>query len=101
MWVSFIILLRPLFLYKHLTNLNDLDLSGPMRQGVHDFLIAVHLKTHSAARQSTSYEYIIPLNADLYNKDVFDPETENRYPHVLGPSACILPIMKAESIRQK
>lgn len=76
-------------------------MSGEIRQGIHDFLIAVHFKTHAAARQSTSNEYIIPLNSALYGKDVFDPESENRYPHILGPSACILPEMKAEPIRRE
>jgi hypothetical protein len=77
------------------------DLSGPIRQGIHDFLIAVHLKTHSAARQSTSNEYIIPLNSNLYGKDVFDPESEGRYPHVFGPTMCILPVMKSEPVRKE
>jgi hypothetical protein len=78
-----------------------LDLSGPIRQGIHDFLIAVHLKTHASARQSTATEYIIPLGSNVYGKDVFDPESEGRYPHVLGLTSCILPVMKAEPIRQE
>lgn len=74
-------------------------LSGPMRQGLHDFLIAVHLKTHADARQSSAQEYVIPLIAELNGKNVFNPETEERYPQVLGPVVSILPVMKSEPVR--
>ncbi|KAI6237110.1 hypothetical protein M3Y95_00230500 [Aphelenchoides besseyi] len=75
-------------------------LSGDIRQGLTDFLIAVYLQTHASARQSTANEYIIPLVPELYGKDVFDTETEGRYPHVLGTSTCILPVMKSEPLRE-
>ncbi|KAE9549703.1 hypothetical protein FO519_007091 [Halicephalobus sp. NKZ332] len=75
-------------------------LSGPMRQGLHDFLIAVHLKTHADARQSTAQEYVIPLVEDLLGKNVFDPENEGRYPQILGSAVSILPVMKSEPVKK-
>ncbi|TKR86982.1 hypothetical protein L596_011471 [Steinernema carpocapsae] len=75
-------------------------LSGQMRQGFHDFLIAVHLKTHTDARLSTSREYVIPLLPSLCEKNVFDPESENRYPQILGSTVSIRPIMKSEDVRK-
>jgi ryanodine receptor 2 len=35
---------------RHLTNYTVSDLSGPLRQGFHDLLISLHLKTHADAR---------------------------------------------------
>uniref|UniRef100_A0AC34QR18 Ryanodine receptor n=1 Tax=Panagrolaimus sp. JU765 TaxID=591449 RepID=A0AC34QR18_9BILA len=74
-------------------------LSGPIRQGLHDFLIAVHLKTHADARQSTAQEYVIPLVDELTGKNVFDPDNEGRYPQILGPAVSILPTMKSEPVK--
>ncbi|CAD5230370.1 unnamed protein product [Bursaphelenchus xylophilus] len=74
-------------------------MSGPIRQGVHDFIIAVHLQTHAAARLSTSKEYVVPLVPELSGMDVFDSEAEGRYPHILGSTVSILPVMKYEEIR--
>ncbi|KHJ88238.1 SPRY domain protein, partial [Oesophagostomum dentatum] len=54
-------------------------LSGPMRQGYHDLLIALHLQSHATARQSMSREYVIPLCEQLHNQNVFDPDTETRF----------------------
>ena len=71
-----------------------------MRQGLHDFLIAVHLKTHADARQTTAQEYVIPLIDDLTGKNVFDPENEGRYPHILGSAYSILPVMKSEAVKK-
>lgn len=72
-----------------------------MRQGYHDFLIAVHLKTHADARQSAAKEYIIPLVRDLQQKNIFDDDSDNRYPHVLGPVVSILPVMMSEPVKQE
>ncbi|KAK0411652.1 hypothetical protein QR680_005766 [Steinernema hermaphroditum] len=74
-------------------------LSGEMRQGFHDFLIAVHLKTHADARLSTAKEYVIPLVTALADKNVFDPDAENRYPQILGNTVSIRPQMKSEDVR--
>uniref|UniRef100_A0A914PH55 Ryanodine receptor junctional solenoid domain-containing protein n=1 Tax=Panagrolaimus davidi TaxID=227884 RepID=A0A914PH55_9BILA len=70
-----------------------------MRQGLHDFLIAVHLQTHAYARQTTSQEYVIPLITELTGKNVFDPDCEDRYPKILGPVVSILPEMKSEPLK--
>uniref|UniRef100_A0A1I7XMG4 B30.2/SPRY domain-containing protein n=1 Tax=Heterorhabditis bacteriophora TaxID=37862 RepID=A0A1I7XMG4_HETBA len=74
-------------------------LSGPMRQGFHDLLIALHLKTHASARQSMSREYVIPLVKNLENKNVFDPDTETRYPQLMGEVHSMLSVMVAEPVK--
>uniref|UniRef100_A0A1I7Z2U2 B30.2/SPRY domain-containing protein n=1 Tax=Steinernema glaseri TaxID=37863 RepID=A0A1I7Z2U2_9BILA len=74
-------------------------LSGEMRQGFHDFLIAVHLKTHADARLSTAKEYVIPLLPALRDKNVFDPDAEHRHPQILGETVSIRPHMKSEEVR--
>ncbi|KAJ1347271.1 hypothetical protein KIN20_002292 [Parelaphostrongylus tenuis] len=74
-------------------------LSGPMRQGYHDLLIAIHLQTHARARQSMSREYVIPLCGQLQNQNVFDPDSENRYPQIMGETYSMLPVMIAEPVR--
>ncbi|VDM52160.1 unnamed protein product [Angiostrongylus costaricensis] len=74
-------------------------LSGPMRQGYHDLLIAIHLQTHASARQSMSKEYVIPLCDQLRNQNVFDPDSENRYPQIMGETYSMLPVMVAEPVR--
>lgn len=81
-----------------------LGLSGPMRQGLHNFLIAVYLKTHADARLSASKEYVIPLNGQLIEKnEFFDSNTENdsRYPQVLGSVVSILPVIKSEELHSE
>uniref|UniRef100_A0A158P902 Ryanodine receptor 44F n=1 Tax=Angiostrongylus cantonensis TaxID=6313 RepID=A0A158P902_ANGCA len=75
------------------------NLSGPMRQGYHDLLIAIHLQTHASARQSMSKEYVIPLCDQLHNQNVFDPDSENRYPQIMGETYSMLPVMVAEPVR--
>uniref|UniRef100_A0A914H250 Ryanodine receptor n=1 Tax=Globodera rostochiensis TaxID=31243 RepID=A0A914H250_GLORO len=74
-------------------------LSGPMRQGLVNFLIAVHLKSHADARLSTAKEYVIPLVNDLRDKNVFNTGAEDQYPQVLGPVVSILPVMKYEAVQ--
>lgn len=71
-------------------------LSGSMRQGFHDFLIACHLKSHTDAILSTSHEYVLPLVSELTYKDVFSDDSDCRYPHILGQSLCIRPIIKSD-----
>lgn len=77
-----------------------------MRQGLHNFLIAIHLKTHSDARLSASKEYVIPLNEKLNEKNGYfendiESESNNRYPQVLGSVVSILPVMKSEEVQLK
>ncbi|VDL81374.1 unnamed protein product, partial [Nippostrongylus brasiliensis] len=62
-------------------------LSGPMRQGYHDLLIAIHLQSHASARLSMSKEYVIPLCDQLQHQNVFDPDTESRYVHFSVPES--------------
>lgn len=69
-----------------------------MRQGYHNFLIAVHFKTFFDARLYTSKEYVIPLIENLRDKNIFEPEAEDRYPKVIGPIVSLLPEMKAETV---
>ena len=70
-----------------------------MRQGLFNFLIAVHLKTHADARLSTAKEYILPLVAELTEKNIFDSDAEDLYPQILGPVVSMLPIMKSETVQ--
>lgn len=70
-----------------------------MRQGYHNFLIAVHLKSFADARLSTSKEYVIPLIEALRDKNIFEPEAEGQFPKVVGPIVSLLPVMKAEPIQ--
>ncbi|KAL3078921.1 hypothetical protein niasHS_014703 [Heterodera schachtii] len=74
-------------------------LSGPMRQGLINFLIAVHLKSHADARLSTAKEFVIPLVNDLMNKNVLVAADSDQYPQVLGPTVSILPVMKYQAVR--
>ncbi|VDM79448.1 unnamed protein product [Strongylus vulgaris] len=74
-------------------------LSGPMRQGYHDLLIAIHLQSHASARQSMSKEYVIPLCDQLRNENVFDPDTETRFPQIMGDTYSMLPVMVAEPVK--
>ncbi|KAL4003146.1 RIH domain family protein [Acanthocheilonema viteae] len=74
-------------------------LSGPLRQGFHDFLIAVHLRTHVDARQSTAHEYVIPLKQNHEIKNVFHPENEDRFPQILGPTISIRPVIACSEVR--
>ncbi|KAK6049513.1 hypothetical protein COOONC_12982 [Cooperia oncophora] len=76
-------------------------LSGPMRQGFHDLLIALHLQTHASARLSMSREYVIPLCEQLQNQNVFDPDTETRYPQIMGDVYSMLPVMVAEPVKSQ
>ncbi|WKY11480.1 hypothetical protein Q1695_003218 [Nippostrongylus brasiliensis] len=74
-------------------------LSGPMRQGYHDLLIAIHLQSHASARLSMSKEYVIPLCDQLQHQNVFDPDTESRYPQIMGEVYSMLPVMVAEPVK--
>ncbi|CAG9530378.1 unnamed protein product [Cercopithifilaria johnstoni] len=74
-------------------------LSGPLRQGFHDFLIAVHLRTYVDARQSTTHEYVIPLKQNHEIKNVFHPENEDRFPQILGPTMSIRPVIVCSEVR--
>uniref|UniRef100_A0A915B3X3 Ryanodine receptor n=2 Tax=Parascaris TaxID=6254 RepID=A0A915B3X3_PARUN len=74
-------------------------LSGPMRQGFHDFLIAVHLRTHVDARISGAHEYVIPLVKELQAKNVFNPNNENRFPQIYGESVSIRPVMACSEVQ--
>ncbi|KAK6101668.1 RIH domain family protein [Brugia pahangi] len=74
-------------------------LSGPLRQGFHDFLIAVHLRTYVNARQSTTHEYVIPLKQNHEIKNVFHPEIEDRFPQILGPTISIRPVIVCSEVR--
>jgi len=54
---------------------------GPLRMGLHELMVAIHLAAHSAARLMTQNEYIIPLSFDsesfsLYRDDVADDSTK-------------------------
>ncbi|EJD76290.1 ryanodine Receptor TM 4-6 family protein [Loa loa] len=73
-------------------------LSGPLRQGFHDFLIAVHLRTYVDARQSTAREYVIPLKQNREIKNIFHPENEDRFPQILGPTISIRPTIVCSEV---
>ena len=74
-------------------------LSGPLRQGFHDLIIAIHLQSHAAARLSMRKEYVIPLVPQLAIKNVFDPDTETRYPQIMGDPLSMLSVMAAEPVK--
>ncbi|KHN75295.1 Ryanodine receptor 44F [Toxocara canis] len=74
-------------------------LSGPMRQGFHDFLIAVHLKTHVDARISAAHEYVVPLVKELRTRNVFAPNSEDRFPQIYGKSVSIRPVMVCNEVQ--
>ncbi|XP_067629186.1 ryanodine receptor isoform X11 [Eurosta solidaginis] len=47
-------------------------MSGPLRQGFYDLLIALHLESHATTMEVCKNEYVIPLGAELkelYNDD--------------------------------
>ncbi|VDM37968.1 unnamed protein product [Toxocara canis] len=75
------------------------NLSGPMRQGFHDFLIAVHLKTHVDARISAAHEYVVPLVKELRTRNVFAPNSEDRFPQIYGKSVSIRPVMVCNEVQ--
>ncbi|CAI4225083.1 unnamed protein product [Auanema sp. JU1783] len=74
-------------------------LSGQMRQGFHDLLIALHLNSHASARKSMANEYVIPLVPELSDRNVFDIDTETRYPQIMGTPISMLSVMASESVR--
>uniref|UniRef100_A0A0M3HL09 Glycogen phosphorylase n=1 Tax=Ascaris lumbricoides TaxID=6252 RepID=A0A0M3HL09_ASCLU len=82
-------------------NYRSSDLSGAMRQGFHDFLIAVHLRTHVDARISGAHEYVIPLVKELQAKNVFNPNNEDRFPQIYGESVSIRPVMACSEVQTK
>jgi len=40
-------------------------MSGPLRQGFYDLLIALHLESHATTMEVCKNEYITPLGAEL------------------------------------
>lgn len=44
-------------------------MSGPLRQGFYDLLIALHLESHATTMEVCKNEYIIPLGQEL--KDLY------------------------------
>ncbi|CAD6199567.1 unnamed protein product [Caenorhabditis auriculariae] len=76
-------------------------LSGPLRQGFHDLLIALHLQSHTAARLSMAREYVIPLVPQLQITNVLDPDNETRFPQITGSSVSMLSVMASEPVRKE
>lgn len=70
-----------------------------MRQGFHDFLIAVHLKTHVDACMAGAHEYVVPLIKELEMKNVFSSEAEDRFPLIYGRCVSIRPTMASCVVR--
>jgi len=46
-------------------------MSGPLRQGFYDLLIALHLESHATTMEVGKNEYIIPLGKYFENSSVF------------------------------
>uniref|UniRef100_A0A0N5AR96 Ryanodine receptor n=1 Tax=Syphacia muris TaxID=451379 RepID=A0A0N5AR96_9BILA len=68
-------------------------LSGPLRQGFYDFVIAIHLKSHVDARLFARQEYVVPLVKELEDKKLlFDSQLEDRYPQICGPTISLRPM---------
>lgn len=78
-----------------------LDMSGALRIGFHDLLIALHLESHAEARRNTSSEFIIALTPDLRGKNCFDETLAGQYPQVLGPTLSLRPQMAAMEVQTK
>lgn len=76
-------------------------MSGPLRCGFHELLIAIHLETHAEARQNTTNEYIIPLTRHLRGKNVFSDESEDTFPPMIGQTYSIRPVMAAGEIQDR
>ncbi|GMR59737.1 hypothetical protein PMAYCL1PPCAC_29932, partial [Pristionchus mayeri] len=76
------------------------SLAGPLRQGFHNLLIATHLSSHSAARESMAKEYIVPLVKDLNERNVFDPDCETRHPQIMSESYTMTPVMVSDPVKE-
>ncbi|CAJ0581879.1 unnamed protein product, partial [Mesorhabditis spiculigera] len=74
-------------------------LSGPMRQGFHELLIALHLQSNTSARESFAKEYVIPLVKELETRNVYESDVEVRYPHIMGQPVSMLPVMVSEPVK--
>lgn len=74
-------------------------MSGPLRAGFSDMLIAVHLQLHKEYRKMTNNEFVVPLVSDLSTKNVF--ESEDVFPALTYPTFSIRPIMEAEDVHQR
>ena len=54
-----------------LNNFLFTDMSGPLRSGFHDLLIAMHLDSHTRNRKMTQSEFIIPLTTTMRNLSLY------------------------------
>ncbi|KAL6426510.1 hypothetical protein ACFW04_009145 [Cataglyphis niger] len=71
-------------------------MSGPLRQGFYDLLIALHLESHATTMEVCKNEYIIPLGSEL--KDLYEnPEMKHSLRYLETES--IRPQMKMTEIR--
>ncbi|XP_043283357.1 ryanodine receptor isoform X10 [Venturia canescens] len=71
-------------------------MSGPLRQGFYDLLIALHLESHATTMEVCTNEYIIPLGQEL--KDLYENE-EMRHSLRYLETESVRPEMKMTEIK--
>ncbi|XP_058809913.1 ryanodine receptor [Phymastichus coffea] len=71
-------------------------MSGPLRQGFYDLLIALHLESHATTMEVCTNEYIIPLGQEL--KDLYENEEMKHSLRYLETES-VRPQMKMTDIR--
>ncbi|KAJ8665342.1 hypothetical protein QAD02_007004, partial [Eretmocerus hayati] len=72
-------------------------MSGPLRQGFYDLLIALHLESHATTMEVCKNEYIIPLGQEL--KDLYENE-EMRHSLRYLETESVRPQMKMTDISE-
>lgn len=71
-------------------------MSGPLRQGFYDLLIALHLESHATTMEVGKNEYIVPLGQEL--KDLYE-DVEMRHSLRYLETLSVRPKMEMTEIR--
>ncbi|CAB3362502.1 Hypothetical predicted protein [Cloeon dipterum] len=72
-------------------------MSGPLRRGFYDLLIALHLESHATTMDACKNEYIVPLSADL--KEIYSDSDMCHSLHSLKAES-VQPTMKMTDINE-
>ncbi|PSN30490.1 Ryanodine receptor [Blattella germanica] len=73
-------------------------MSGPLRQGFYDLLIALHLESHATTMEACKNEYIIPLGPEL--KELYE-DPEMRHSLRSHRTESVQPQMKMTDVAEK
>ncbi|KFD64964.1 hypothetical protein M514_11549 [Trichuris suis] len=74
-------------------------ITGQLRQGFCDLLVAMHLSCHYNARMQSNKEYIIPLTEKLKSRNYFSIDCKGIYPHAVNSTVSMKPAMDVMSVK--